>query len=82
MYRNEPFGFYSKRNNAINTNEMEEKNYNEMSNSELKLLLVQIENEFEIKKAKIIEICDELDKLNFKYEKINNELNLRKNIFA
>ena len=60
---------------------MEDTNYKGMSNSELKLALAQIDNEFEAKKNEILRLCDDLDKLNAKYENINNELNFRKNLY-
>lgn len=55
--------------------------YNNMSNSELQIALETIENEFEAKKNNILNICDELEKLKLKYDRIITEINSRKNAF-
>lgn len=60
---------------------MERKDYSSMSNSELKLLLETINNEFEAKKSSILRLCEELESLKLKYDNINNEINSRKNLF-
>lgn len=61
---------------------MNRTDYNNMTNSELKICLEQTENEFEAKKNEVKRLVDELEKLKLKYNNINNELNSRKNIFA
>lgn len=60
---------------------METKNCSEMSNAEIKQHMMTLENEFEAKKAKIKELCEELKKLEDEYIKAQNEINLRKTIF-
>jgi hypothetical protein len=60
---------------------MERNDYCNMSNSELKLLLVTLENEYEAKHNEILRISDELNEIKKKYNNINNELNSRKNLF-
>ena len=61
---------------------MNRTDYNNMTNSELKICLEQTENEYENKKNEVKRLVDELEKLKLKYNNINNELNSRKNIFA
>lgn len=60
---------------------MDVNEYNNMSNSELQIVLETIENEFEAKKNSILSICDELEKLKLKYDRIIAEINSRKNAF-
>lgn len=60
---------------------METNEYNNMSNSELKICLETFENEFEAKKNQILNIANELEKLKIKYDKIVNEINSRKKVF-
>ena len=60
---------------------MERNDYVNMSNSELKILLSTIENEFDAKKDKILRLCEELKALQLKHENVNNELSSRKNLF-
>jgi len=55
--------------------------YSKMSNTELKLKMETVTNEFEAKKLEIIEKCKELEEIQSRYSAINNELSLRKNLF-
>lgn len=61
---------------------MDRTDYSNMSNTELKLCIETLQNEFEAKKNEIIKLCEELENITTKYNKINNELDSRKNIFA
>ena len=45
-------------------------NYSEMSNTELKLCLETLTQEFESKKAELISICESMDKIEKKYKKL------------
>jgi uncharacterized protein involved in exopolysaccharide biosynthesis len=60
---------------------MEAKDTSKMSNSELKLYLTSLENKFEAKKAKLKEMCEELEDIQFEYSNAQNELKIRKNIY-
>lgn len=60
---------------------MERNDYVNMSNSELRVLLSTIENEFEAKKSKLLRLCEELQGLQLKHKNVNNELSSRKNTF-
>jgi len=60
---------------------MNRTDYNNMSNMELKLCIETLQNEFEAKKAEIVKICEELEEIQRKYNDVNNEINLRQNIF-
>lgn len=52
-----------------------------MSNVEIKQYLLTLENEFEAKKAKVKEMCEELKEIEEEYIKAQNEMNLRKTVF-
>lgn len=52
-----------------------------MSNTELKLCIETLQNEFDVKKNEIVKLCSELENIQRKYNEINAEINLRKNIF-
>lgn len=56
-------------------------NYSEMSNSEIKMRIENLKNEFEAKKIKLREICEDMDKIEKEYISANNELSIRKNIY-
>jgi hypothetical protein len=56
-------------------------NYSEMSNTELKLCLETLTQEFESKKAELISICESMDKIEKKYIKAKQELEIRKNLY-
>ena len=60
---------------------MDRTDYNNMTNTELKLCIETILNKFEAKKSEMIKICHELEDIQKEYNDINNEINLRKNIF-
>jgi hypothetical protein len=60
---------------------MREKNYNEMSNSEIRMLIETLKNEFESKKIKLRTICEEMDEIEKEYLDANNELKVRKNLY-
>lgn len=60
---------------------MKNENYNEMSNSELKLLIESLNNEYENKKAKLKIICEEMSNIEKKYVDVTHELKIRKNIY-
>ena len=60
---------------------MEFKKCSELTNSELKLYIQSLTDEFEAKKAKLAEICKEMEELEAQYNSAQNEINLRKTIF-
>jgi hypothetical protein len=60
---------------------MKKINYSEMSNSEIKMRIENLKNEFEAKKIKLREICEDMDKIEKEYISANNELSIRKNIY-
>lgn len=60
---------------------MEKKNTKNMSNTEIKVYLLQLENAFEAKKNNIKKICEELIELEHEYNSAQNELNIRKTIY-
>lgn len=60
---------------------MDRTDYNNMSNTELRICIETLQNEFDAKKNEIIKLCSELEDIQRKYNEINTEINLRKNIF-
>ena len=60
---------------------MNKVNYNEMSNSEIRMRIETLKNEFEAKKIKLRELCEEMDKIEKEYLDANNELSVRKKIY-
>lgn len=60
---------------------MEKKDASSMSNSEIKLYLETLNNEFEAKKAKLVELCKEIEDIQFEYTNAEIELKIRKNIY-
>ena len=60
---------------------MDRTDYNNMSNTELRICIETLQNEFDAKKNEIIKLCSELEDIQRKYNEINAEINLRKNIF-
>lgn len=60
---------------------METKKCSELSNSEIKEYLLTLENEFEAKKTKLREICEELKEIENAYTDAQNEIKIRKTIF-
>ena len=60
---------------------MEKNSCSEMSNSEIKIYMETLTNEYEAKKAKIIALCKELGQLENDYQNAERELKIRKNIY-
>ena len=60
---------------------MEIKNCSEMTNSEIKEYLLNINNEFEATKTEMKKLCDKIAELEHAYEAAQAEINLRRNIF-
>lgn len=60
---------------------MEKKKCSELNNMELKEYSISIENEFEAKKAKLQELCEELADLEDVYNEIQNEMKIRRTIY-
>ena len=52
-----------------------------MSNAELKLYMEKLENEYEFKKTQLINICEEMSKIENDYLNVKNEINIRKNLY-
>ena len=52
-------------------------NFSKMSNSEINLKLKSYDNEYDIRKSKIIELVHELEDLDFLYKKASEELKKR-----
>ena len=63
-------------------NNLKMEDYSKMSNTELKLKINSLIDEFEAKKTEIIKKCKELEAIQAEYDAVNSELDLRKNIFA
>lgn len=53
----------------------------EMSNSELKLYMETLINDFNSKKNKIVNLCKDMENIEKKYLSVKHELNMRKNFF-
>ncbi len=51
--------------------------FSKMSNSEINLKIMGYDNEYEVRKSKIIDLVHELEDLDFLYKKANNELKKR-----
>lgn len=60
---------------------MEKMNYNEMSNSDIRMRIETLKNEFESKKIILRKICEEMAAIEKEYMDANNELSVRKNIY-
>lgn len=58
---------------------MKDKNIKELSNSELNVYKKELENEYESIKNKISGLCEELKKVEKKYNSIEIEFKIRKN---
>lgn len=56
---------------------MEKTDFTKLSNSEINIKLMGYENEYEIKKRKIIELVHDLEKLDKVYIEAKNELKKR-----
>lgn len=57
------------------------KDYKTMTNNELKLYKLSLENEYEATKAKIVALEKELDVLDAEYVKVENEEKIRRTAF-
>jgi hypothetical protein len=51
--------------------------FSKMSNSEINIKIMNYDNEYEVKKSKIIDLVHELEDLDFLYNKANDELKRR-----
>lgn len=51
-----------------------------MSNSELNLLKLKLENEFNVKKREILKLLEDTEKISTEFNSIENELNKRKSL--
>ena len=60
---------------------MVQKDCKNMTNNELKLYKLSLENEYEAVKAKIMALEEELDKLDREYGKAENEEKIRRTAF-
>lgn len=60
---------------------MDRTDYNNMSNSELKLCIETLQNEFGAKKSELIKLCEEIEDIQKRYNDANREINGRKNVF-
>lgn len=60
---------------------MDRTDYNNMSNTELKLCIETISNEFEAKKSELVKLCEELMEIQNRYNDADREINSRKNVF-
>lgn len=60
---------------------MENIKYNELSNAELRLRMEILTHDFENKKAELIKLCEEMDRVEKDYLRAKHELEIRKNIY-
>ncbi len=60
---------------------MDRTDYNNMTNTELVLCKETTLNEFYAKKAKLVELCNEMEEIQNRYNAIEKEISLRKTIF-
>jgi hypothetical protein len=51
--------------------------FSKMSNSEINIKIMNYDNEYEVRKSKIIDLIHELEDLDFLYNKANDELKRR-----
>ena len=61
---------------------MENMEYSNMSNAEIRLRLDSLSNEFESKKLKLNELCEEMDKIEREYLKAKSELEIRRTLYV
>ena len=61
---------------------VEKKDTKGLSNAELKIYLTNLENEFEGKKIKLREICEEMDAIEEEYLSAKQEMEIRKNLYV
>ena len=60
---------------------MDRTDYNNMTNTELKLCIETIQNEFEAKKQEMIKLCEDMKNIQNRYNAVNAEINIRKIVF-
>lgn len=60
---------------------MNNNDFQKMSNAELKLCMEKLENEYEFKKTQLINLCEDMNKIEKEYLNAKNELNIRKNLY-
>ena len=60
---------------------MNNNEFQKMSNAELKLCMEKLENEYEFKKTQLINLCEDMNKIEKEYLNAKNELNIRKNLY-
>lgn len=60
---------------------MDRTDYNNMTNTELKLCIETIQNEFEAKKQEMIKLCEDMENIQNRYNAVNAEINIRKIVF-
>lgn len=58
---------------------MEKQDYSLMTNNEIKLKIMALEDLFEKKKADIKKMCEELEDIDLEYNRAQNEIKLRRN---
>lgn len=54
--------------------------FSKLSNAEINMKIIGYDNEYNVKKSKIIEMIKELEDLDYLYIKATNELNKRGNL--
>jgi hypothetical protein len=54
--------------------------FSKLSNAEINMKIIGYDNEYNVKKSKIIEMIKELENLDYLYIKATNELNKRGNL--
>ena len=59
---------------------MDFKNPSDLSNNDLKIYMLSLENEFEALKSKLKAAIDEIESVGREYDKCKNELSIRKKI--
>ncbi len=60
---------------------MKEYIYKDMSNSEIKLHIEKLKNEFDKKKNDLIKLCSDMDKIEKEYLEAQHEIEIRKNLY-
>jgi uncharacterized protein YeeX (DUF496 family) len=60
---------------------MKEYIYKDMSNSEIKLHIEKLKNEFDKKKNDLIKLCGDMDKIEKEYLEAQHEIEIRKNLY-
>lgn len=60
---------------------MKQINYSELGNSEIKMHIENLKNEFEGKKLHLKEICDEMNEIEQEFMRASHELKIRRNLY-